>query len=788
MPFSSLVLAPAALAQPQTAASAAATPAAAVTTDQTTTSQGTNVLQEVVVTAEKRTEDVQKTPIVVNTATAEQLERSGALQLTDIEKTIPDVIIAPQGAATTMMIRGVYSTDTSPGSENADSINLDGAYLAKTQGIGSLLYDISRLEVAEGPQGTLYGRNANGGAINIITNKAALGQDSATATLEAGSYELIHADGAINMSLGDAFALRGAFHDLSHQGYFDGGQDDADEKAARVGFMWKPNEREALWGTIDGSTIGGNGQTSNVVSATGPLGKYVYVPVNPWNNSYYAQVSDPYSQDNGGPAGVQQPDNRNDVSKLDQQEDGATLENDYDLGPATWTTEAAWRKFNGYAWDLTTLDSYYNTATGYGSPARNYNPQHFDSQSIETRLASNSTMPLQWVAGLYGFHDEDGGTMIGYGNLTTEVPQIQIANGPDNGTGIGENAFSYAFFGQLTWTPVQKLHLTAGGRWTHDAKADKGIFTQFGLATMPPFYTAVPTQSADWSKFTYKLGVAYDVAPASMVYGSVATGYEAGGFGYGPGVNPAVGPVYAPETITAYEIGSKNRFAGNRLQVNAAAWLYKYKDYQANLTLFAPGSPLPVLTVSSAGQATYKGASLDFEYAMSSADQLTLNLSILNARYGSYVAPAPAGYSTVPGTLGIPLVETGQPITNVPAAVGNLAYDHIFTLSSGASFDWQLSGNYKGDTLLALTNETGYGYVRFYQPSFAIENTSLRYSASNGKWSITAYCHNIGNEIKAQGGAIAGAVGPAGVTGGYYTSAFFYDPRIIGVILQANIR
>jgi iron complex outermembrane receptor protein len=100
-----------------------------------TTENASGQLEEVVVTAEKRTEDVQKIPIVVETASAEDLERSGALQLRDLERAIPDVIIAPQGPAVTLMIRGVFSTDTSPGSENADAINLDGAYLAKTQGM-----------------------------------------------------------------------------------------------------------------------------------------------------------------------------------------------------------------------------------------------------------------------------------------------------------------------------------------------------------------------------------------------------------------------------------------------------------------------------------------------------------------------------------------------------------------------------------------------------------------------------------------------------------------------------
>jgi iron complex outermembrane receptor protein len=735
-------------------------------------------LAEVVVTAEKRTTNVQRTPIAIATASADDLERSGALKLTDLEKSIPDVIIAPQGPAVTLMIRGVYSTDTSPGSENADSINLNGAYLPKTQAIGGMLFDVQRIEVAEGPQGTLYGRNANGGAINIITNKPVIGEDSATGTAEYGSYELVHADGALNLAVGDTLALRVAFHTLSHQGYFTGGLEDADEKGARGTVMWQPSRNESLWLTLDAVTLGGAGSGNTIVRAT-PGSKY-YVPSNPWDDSFFTTVVNP-----ADPAGTTAPTSRNNVQKVDSQNDGLTAENDYDFGPALWTTEFSWRKFDGHSITINNLASWLDPATGYLRSGHNYNPQHFDAQSLETRLSSTAATPLQWVAGLYAYHIQDGGDMISYANLTTQVPSVQISNGFDEGKLDYENAWSYAAFGQLTWT-IANLHLTAGGRYTIDQKHDEGIYTQFG-ASPPgsPGYQAAPAVSHTWNKFTWKLGVSYDLAPANMVYANVATGYEAGGYSYGPGVDPAVGPIYAPETITAYEIGSKNRFLHDTLQANFAAWIYKYKDYQTNLALFLNSGavPLPVLTTTSAGQATYKGVSADFVWALTPDDRFNLSASLLNARYGTYVAEPAPGYTTIPGVPDAPEVFTGTPVTTVPAAVGNVAYDHIFQLPHG-SLDWQLSANAKGTTLLAISAEAGYGNVRAYQPAFAIENTSIRYTAESGKWNITAYVDNIGNEVKIRSGGITSTNG----FGGYYEDASFFSPRIVGVIFQASIK
>jgi iron complex outermembrane receptor protein len=734
-------------------------------------------LEEIVVTAEKRTEDVQKVPVVVAAVSSDEMQRVGAEQLKDIERAIPDLIINTQGSAVTMMVRGVYSTDTSPGSENAVAINLDGAYLPKTQGIGGLLFDVQRVEVAEGPQGTLYGRNANGGAINIITNKAVLGEDSASATLEGGNYELLHADAALNMSLGDDFAIRAAAHTLSHQGYFTGGQDDADEKGGRVGFTWKPSENESLWGTVDYATIGGNGAGINVTYAT--PNSHVYVPSDPRDNSYYSTIIDPVSGDIS-------PTARTAVSKVDSQNNGATLQNDYDLGPAVWTTEVNWRKFEAYGYFINNLAEYLNPATGLEASGRNYNPQHFESESVETRLTSTSTTPLQWVVGVYGFHDEDGGTMIGYANLTTQSPSIQIANGCSGGGCNGEWAWSYAGFGQLTWTPVDNLHLTAGGRYTEDHKTVSGIFTQFGDLTFFPLYQTAPNVSKSWDKATYKAGISYDLTPKSMVYASTSTGYEAGGFAYGPGVVTSQGPIYAPETITAYEIGSKNRFLDDSLQVNVAAWVYKYKDYQTNLALFADAGPFaggpPVLTATSAGQATYKGASIDVQYALTRSDLVKLNYSYLNARYGTFIAPAPTGYTTEAGIPGAPKNLSGQPISEVPQGDGTASYDHTFPLPKG-SLDWQASANYKGTTLLDIEPEAGYGLVRDYQTAFALFNTSLRYSSDNSKWNVTIYCNNVANSVKLRGSAISTPGGEPG----YYFASYLYDPRLFGIIFQAKI-
>jgi iron complex outermembrane receptor protein len=308
----------------------------------------------------------------------------------------------------------------------------------------------------------------------------------------------------------------------------------------------------------------------------------------------------------------------------------------------------------------------------------------------------------------------------------------------------------------------------------------QGIFTQFGTGPI----ALTPPKSNHWSKGTGTFGLNYDVTQGSMVYAKVSTGYEAGGFSYGPGVNPAAGPVYGPETITAYEIGNKNTFFDGTVRFNWAAWIYKYKDYQTNLALFANAVPgPPVLTATSAGKAHYHGASADLEWAVTKNDLLKGSVTFLTAHYDEFVAPAPPGYTTIPGVPNAPEVLTGEPIYTIPAADGTVSYDHIFGLPRG-SFDWQLSANFKGNTLLAETAENGFGLVQMYQKAFVLWNTSLRYDSQNGKWSATLYDNNIANSIKYRSGAIST---PSYTAPGYYESAQLYDPRIIGLILQAHL-
>jgi iron complex outermembrane receptor protein len=719
---------------------------------------GLATLEEVIITAQKREENLQKTPVAVATVSQEDLVRLGATQLADLEKAIPDVKLNRQGSsALTVAIRGVFSTDTSPTSEAANAVHINGNYLAKTRGLDGFLFDLARVEVAKGPQGTLYGRNANGGTINFITNRPVIGERQAGGDIEVGSYNLLRASGAINVPLSSTVSLRGAFQTLSHRGYLVNGQDDADQKSGRISLLWKPDDVQSLLIVGDTFTNEGRGGGTNVVAQNGTA---QYIPPNPRDQSWFTV---PYDTATGLRSANPLAD-----SYLRDRNYGLSMQYDRDVGFATWTTQAAYRHFDS---DLRSINGIGQgpAQSGFPTAGRNHNPQFYRSESVESRLVSSSTRPVEWVVGLYGFHDRDGGTMVSYANPYSNTPGVEIANGE-------EIAKSYAGFGQATWTPtgVDRLHIVAGARYTRDQKDVSGIFTRFGVGPA----AVVAPKSKTWSKTTYKVGLSFDVTDKSLLYGNYSTGYKAGGFAYGPGVNAADGPEYKPETIKAIELGSKNRFFDDRLQVNLEGWQYKYNDYQTNVTLFSPASPLPVLTATSAGSATYRGGSINVQWALTSSDLLALSYMKMSAKYDDNVITPPAGFSLVPGNPTATISYSGTPITLVPTSSGNANYTHTWKLASG-SVDAQVAATYRGDITFAVADDGPYGRVYFTDKPFALYDASVRYQSDSG-WSLTAYMHNVADSLHYRGGAYSAQTH-------LYTASFF-DPRTVGLVFSVKIQ
>ncbi|MDB5418980.1 MAG: hypothetical protein JWP50_2399 [Phenylobacterium sp.] len=745
----------------QTAAHAAAAEAVPAAT-----AAAAGELETVVVTAEKRETNLQRTPDAIRAVSNEDLVRAGAAEISSIGKVVPDVKITRVNQGAVVDIRGVSSAGNNPTSEAAVAVMIDGADLAKQQALQGFLFDLERVEILKGPQGTLYGRNSNGGTINIITARPHLDGPSAEGQVEYGNYNLLRTEGSVNMPLSDTVAVRAAFQTIAHDGYMKSGLDDENEQSARLSLLWKPDDKQSLRLVGDYSR---NNSISDLatfnVTAKQP-GVAIYVPSDPRDDTFYNTVKG------------SQPFHRSSTMS------GLTGQYDRDLGFATWTTLAAYRFFTSDAVTPNNIGqgpiAVAPDGKSYPSGARSYVPLKYMSYSLESRLTSTETAPLQWVVGLYLFRDKNSGTQIGYADLTTTTPSIEVAN-------PYEVAEAAAVFGQVTYTPdaINRLHLTLGGRFNVDHKDVKGIFTRQGTTPFP-YNSYLPEASHTWRAGTYKAGVSYDVSDQSLLYANVSTGFKSGGYGYGPGLVPSEGPIYKPETITAFEVGSKNRFFGNRVQVNLEAWYYDYKNFQTNLILYAcnprcGGGP-PVLTVASAGAATYKGATAGVEYQITDHDLFKTNFSVISATYDTFVTVAPAGYSLVPTRTTTAVLTnsiSGTSIPGVPQWSGVATYSHTFEDVWGGSLDAQIDGQFRGPVLLNLSDDSTYGRIFTRDHSWAMGDVSIRYTPHGNAWSLTGYVHNFTDGLHPVSGRYSPQI--------HAWNEAFFPPRTFGMIFKAKI-
>jgi iron complex outermembrane receptor protein len=723
----------------------------------------TGELAEVVVTAEKRESNLQKTAVAVTAVSQADLEQNGVTDITNLQKVAPDVNITNNSAGPTINIRGLYTTQgNSPGAEGVVAIYFDGAYLSESV-LQGMMFDLQRVEVDKGPQTTLFGKDAEAGAINFISNRPVLGATSGEGELEYGSYNTVRTEGVLNIPIGDTFALRAAAQTFSHRGYMDSGLDDADTQSARLSALWKPDEKETFLLVGDYSLDNSRddeGIVSNIVGVM-PTATNIYVPPNPRDDSFY----------NGNTNGASSPYYRHSVNE------GVIAQNDYDFGPAVWTTLLAYRHY-ALDWNYPNDPGQGPLATApdggsYPAGARSYVVQNNQSESLESRLSSTATAPWQWVGGLYLYHDNSNGTMIAFPSATATAQSIQIGN-------PYELEKTYAVFGQTTYTPtaLDALHLTAGGRLEADYKQQQGTFTQFGPATV----ALVPESSHTWRSGTYRAEISYDLTPRSLIYADTATAFKAGGYGYGPGVDPTVGPIIQPERIKAYEIGSKNRFLDQTLQANFEAWIYQYTNFQ-NVLVFFQCAPvcggLPAITTDNAGSARYHGLSADLDYLLTPRDAFRLDVSYLYARYGTYVQQVAPGYSLSPGApVTVDGYQSNTSIPYVPHFSGIASYSHTFDLAARGSLTGRVAAQFQSAELQDLVQDPTYGVVAARSASWTMVDLSLRYQPRGEAWSVEGYCHNVANRL------VVSSESYSSTTQAY--AAAFYPPRIIGVSLSAK--
>ena len=402
-------------------------------------------LADIVVTAQRRSENLQRTALAVSAIGGEQLQSANISQPQDLSKLVPALkLSASGGSGTQVTIRGVGNFAGNAYSEPAVAINLDGVYLARSAGPNGLFFDLERVEVLKGPQGTLYGRNATAGAINIITRKPD-DQFTAEGTVSVGNYDLLRGEAAVNAPLAQGIALRVAGVITRRDGYFSDGYSDDRSESIRAPLKLDPTDRLSILLSSDYTHVGGKG--------TGA----VLAP--------YLDSDIPYrgSADNGTNAiltgaslaisGGTNPDLLPKLGKdgfVDIENWGVSATIDYAFDGARLTIIPAYRRSE---------NDYRHYAAGFPITAHELSK----ATSLEVRLGSSDDSALKWLVGGYYFDEALNFDLFANQGVAFNrtIPDLKTR--------------SYAAFGQLTYSLTDALRLTAGGRYTHERKTQVGI-------------------------------------------------------------------------------------------------------------------------------------------------------------------------------------------------------------------------------------------------------------------------------------------------------------------------
>ena len=658
-----------------------------------------DALQEVVVTAERRESTVQKTAASITVVTPEMLATQQVVQVFDLNSLLPNAQIYPISQSAEISIRGIGPIFVDPRGDPAVPVSVDGLVFVRNIPLGFSLLDVSRVEALNGPQGTLYGRNAVAGAINIVTNKP---DDKLEGSFEAtgGNLGTNNFSGVINVPVTDTFALRAAYERDRSDGYIQDYYNDVHSDFGRVSALWTPTDKLRVLLEWDIAILGGHGQTPEPFPCPGSTPYSLFIPAN--CNIF------------GKPFQVQ---NIGDVSGTTN---AYQMDVDYDAGPITLTS------ITGYI--ATRYDLSQAQGALFYDQQNNWNNDISEEFRLSGKNSPNHAGGLGWVAGAYIFDSTGAYIYNAPGTSLNNYPQL-----PQR---------SQAGFGQVTYGLTDQLRLTGGARFTHDFKGlNDGIgnFLEYSA-----------------SKWTYKGGVEYDLAPANMLYATVSTGYVSGGPNGG---NPnAVPPpnygksFFQPETVTAYEVGSKNRFIGDRLQVNADVYYYDFNNYQFYNPGFLVGYPGLATIIQNIPKVTTYGFEWSGAFAATSLDQFTASLDLAHGEFGEIdiksFGAGPGGFT--------PITESSPPgntLVNLPHWQGMLGYNHTFQLPNEAAVVFSVASKLSGSYFLT---PTGQDDPVDHQGTYTRTDLALAYHFPADRFVVRAWVRNVENKFVAIGGLGAG--------------------------------
>lgn len=704
---------------------------------QQTTDSG--LLEEVTVTANRVESAIERTPTAITALTSDSLANARITNPTELQGRVPGLSIDRSGGAGGLQItiRGVSSSDLTEKGDPSAAFLLDGIYIARPQVQEVSFYDLERVEVLRGPQGTLYGRNTTAGLVNVISARPKQ-EFGASADVVVGDFGTRQVTGMVNTPLGETTAMRVAVNYDRRDSYLIANpaspfdlDPSTDNLSGRMSFLFEPSDSLEVLLRADYSRIQGSNRT--VVPASNLFQFPLVVPADgqPGTDPVYLGGS------SDGVRTLPYVDARQD--DIDNDTWGFMADVSWDLSDSlTLNYLGSYREF--------TRDEAFSTFAGTvpAAPPIYVNvPSTFtgdySQNSQELRLAyKNDSLQLQ--AGLYYFREESDIEFLLIGLLAPNPGIDGYVFGFPQSPTIAE---STAAFAQGTFNLTDVFRLTAGVRYTEDDKSRVGNTILHANINEPVNYTPGPNNpapdslnnaSANFSKSTWRAGLEYDLSNSTLLYATVATGYKAGGFNDGclSGTancnNPTTAQAlfYDPEELTSYELGAKVRF--DNVQVFASYFHYDYTDLQVSALGDFCGGPCTV--TSNAAEAEVDGVEVEAEFVPSESHHFDAQIAWLDAKFSDYpIAP------------GVNLAGTAM--SRSPEWVIGGGYTYTMFLAKDSTLAFNIHSRYSDEYFFVSSALRS----SFRQPSYSKTDVTLTYRAAENRWYVGAFVNNIEDEV-----------------------------------------
>ena len=722
-----------------------------------------HTLDEIIVTAQKREENLQNIALSVTALTPAALTNNGITRLTSLEVLVPGMNLSQSGNDPRIAMRGARTEGVLAGQDPAVSVYVDGIYRSQTSQFMSSIVDVQRVEVLRGPQGTLFGRNSFGGVVHIISNRPDAEAFDFATNVTLGEYARVRSDGFINFPISDSAAFRLAWVKDSHNGKIEniepGAPDirDRDEDYLRGQFAFDLNDNidvrlAASYWSSDGNGNADFGHhfaglpldpvTGILSTTTGVLTPSVFAPPGCCSGTFLS-LTDPFTIAGDGP--------------FLQDNDQYTFDAEINWGLADFANITF---LFGYADHerLMCTDGDFSPFNGIGQCEIDF----AKTSTEEITITSLGDGPFNWTAGLFFLQDDKQSTFALsclHGFAPGNLPDLTIDNPyPDCFTSQDQiETDSIAVYGQASYTFAEQFELTAGVRYTEDDKeyaggnnfdgffggpgSAPGLFgccTVGGTIFDPIVLGTRRTDDATFDETTWMVSGSWFVTDDVMTYAMASTGFQSGGFNNGP--HPVTGEFdFDKQTVDAYEIGLKTTLLDGRMTLNVAAYQNEYDDLLAQEFVVVGGG---VLTVNSnAGQVEATGVEIEMDYLPTENLYLGIRANLSDSEYQNFVLGGEGFPDTFDANGNSVLNLDGVQVQQTPDATLNVSANYTFSIGDNGTLRPHVN-IYWSDDYSANDRHRPWEI----QDSYVQVDLRLFWESVDKHWVAEAFLENAGDE------------------------------------------